>query len=70
MVVYITAMSALEHILFYTMALFLNRSSDRKLNFLIGAIANFFICLKHASNFFIFFYFNKAFASYFKSKIK
>lgn len=60
MIVIICILSGIEHLLFITMAIYFNYIRNETA-FLIGALGNLGITLKHFSNFIIFYMFNRVF---------
>jgi hypothetical protein len=60
MVVFICTLSALEHLFFITMAVYFNYIRDDAV-YVVAALCNLWIIIKHFSNFYLLYFYNKIF---------
>ena len=65
MIIFMSIFSILEHVFFIISSVYILMSQD-KFTFLLSFIANFFISIKHVSNFFFFILYNSLFRKAFK----
>ena len=65
MIIFMSIFSILEHVFFIISSVYILMSQDN-FSFILNFIANFFICIKHVSNFFFFILYNSLFRKAFK----